>query len=106
MRKLTVVLFSTFVLWSSYKGYWFQHDTFPTEESCKAKASVAADEWWSYWLLTGIHPLDSEKGSEYRQMHQPLMKGKYSCWPQGRDLMVDPPAPRKRMWPTMQGQQP
>ncbi len=48
MRKLTVVLFAAFVLWSSYKGFWIQHDIFPTEQACKKKARYAASEWWAY----------------------------------------------------------
>ena len=103
-----VFLFAAFVLWSSYKGFWIQHDIFPTEQACKKKARYAASEWWAYWYMT-TDPTWDEFGGQYgayEQAHRPLYKGKYSCWPADRDLMEQPPAKKKLKWPTMQGQQP
>ncbi len=103
MRKLTVYLFGAFVLWSTYHGYFLQHNIYSTEQACEAKAKIAADEWYVYWKVTRDNRWDADSKQEeyYKAMHVPLMNGTYSCWPPGRDLNEDPPPDRVRPWPTL-----
>lgn len=105
MRKLTIYLFGAFVLWSVYHGHWLTHGSFPTQQACEAKAKTAADAWFVYWQVTRDQREDADPEQErnYLMIHKPLMNGKYSCWPEGRDLYTDPPPEYVRPWPTRPG---
>ncbi len=101
--RVAVSVFAAFVLWSTYHGYFLQHNIYTTEQACEVKAKIAADEWYVYWKVTRDNrwDADGEEEAHYKQMHLHLMNGIYSCWPKGRDLNFDPPPDRVRPWPTM-----